>query len=52
VKLIRLRRPKTTYSLSYVNYKPKTNAAILWDAGHTKRKLPTGGIGQGKEIKS
>jgi hypothetical protein len=35
----RLRRPKATCSLSYVEYKPKINAAILWDAGHTKGRL-------------
>jgi hypothetical protein len=31
VKLARLRRPKATCSLSYADYRPKTNAAILWD---------------------
>jgi hypothetical protein len=29
-----------------------TNAAILWDTGHTNGRPPTGGIGQGKETKS
>jgi hypothetical protein len=33
----------------YVDYRPKTNAAILWDMGHTKGKPHTGGIRQGKE---
>jgi hypothetical protein len=28
-KLIRLRRPKATCFLSYVEYRPKTNTAIL-----------------------
>jgi hypothetical protein len=43
-----LRRPKTTRSLSYVDYRPKTSAAILWDAGHTKVRLCMGRIRQGK----
>jgi hypothetical protein len=43
VKLIRLRRPKATLSLSYAEYRPKTNAAILWD---------TGGIRQGRKLKT
>jgi hypothetical protein len=29
---------------SYVEYKPKINAAVLWDAGHTKGKSHKGGI--------
>jgi hypothetical protein len=36
VKLVRLRRPKATCSPSYADYKPKTNAAILSNMGHTK----------------
>jgi hypothetical protein len=52
VKLARLRRPKTTCSPSYEDYKPKTNAAILLDMCHTKGRLQTGGIGQGKKIKN
>jgi hypothetical protein len=43
MKLVRLRRPKAACSLSYVDYRPKTNA------GHTKGRPLTGGIGQGKE---
>jgi hypothetical protein len=31
---------------------PKTNVAILWDMGHTKGRLYTVGIGQGKETKN
>jgi hypothetical protein len=31
------------------NYRPKTNAAILWDMGHTSGRLYMGGIGQRKE---
>jgi hypothetical protein len=30
----------------------KTNAEILWHAGHTKGRLHTEGIGQGKETKN
>jgi hypothetical protein len=42
VKLSRLRRPKAACSLSYVNCRPKTNAVILWDMGHTKGRLCKG----------
>jgi hypothetical protein len=35
VKLGGLRRPKITCSLSYVDYRPKTNAVILLDMDHT-----------------
>jgi hypothetical protein len=52
VKSYRLRRPKAACSLSYVDYRPKTIAAILWDTGHTKGRSHTGGIGQGKEMKN
>jgi hypothetical protein len=52
VKLIRLLRPKAACSLSYANYRPKTNAALLWDVAHTKGRMHTGGIGQGKETKN
>jgi hypothetical protein len=37
VKLARLRRPKITRSLSYADYRSKTNAVILLDMGHTVR---------------
>jgi hypothetical protein len=37
VKLGRLRRPKITYPPTYVDYRPKTNAVILLDMGHTLR---------------
>jgi hypothetical protein len=37
VKLGRLKRPKIAYSPSYVDYRPKTNAVILLDMGHTLR---------------
>jgi hypothetical protein len=35
LKLVRLRRSKITYSPSYADYRPKTNAVILLDMGHT-----------------
>jgi hypothetical protein len=35
--LVRLRRPKITCSPSYVDYRPKTNEAMLLDMGHTLR---------------
>jgi hypothetical protein len=37
VKLARLRRPKITYSPSYVDYRPETNAVILLDMSYTLR---------------
>jgi hypothetical protein len=46
VKLARFRRPKAACSLSYVEYRPNKNAAILWNTGHTKRRSHTGGIGK------
>jgi hypothetical protein len=52
VKLARLRRPKAACSPSYEDFRPKTNAAILWDVVHTKGRLSKGGIGQGKETKN
>jgi hypothetical protein len=45
-------RPKITCSPSYSDYRPKTNAAILLDTGHTKRRPCTGGIRQGKETRN
>jgi hypothetical protein len=35
VKLVGLRKPKIACSPSYVDYRPKTNAVILLDMGHT-----------------
>jgi hypothetical protein len=35
VKLARLRRPKIACSLSYADYRLKTNAVILLYMGHT-----------------
>jgi hypothetical protein len=52
VKLVRLRRPKIACSLSYVDYRPTRNTAILSDMGHTKGWPCMGGIGQGKENKN
>jgi hypothetical protein len=37
VKLVRLRRLKIVCSPSYEDYRPKTNAVILLDMGHTLR---------------
>jgi hypothetical protein len=51
VKLVRLRRPKASCSSSYADYRPNTNAVILWNMGHTKGRPCIGGIGQGKESK-
>jgi hypothetical protein len=42
VKLIRLRKQKAKCSPSYAYYRPETNAAILWDIGHTNRRLCNG----------
>jgi hypothetical protein len=36
-KLARLRRPEIICSPSYADYRPKTNAVILLDMGHTLR---------------
>jgi hypothetical protein len=52
MKLARLRKPNAACSPSYAGCRPKTNAAVLWDMGHTKGRLCKGGIGQGKETKN
>jgi hypothetical protein len=52
VKLVRLRRPKVTCSQSYGDYRLKTNAEIVLDMGHTKRRPSTGRIGKRKETKN
>jgi hypothetical protein len=44
--------PKIPCFPSYVDYRPKINAAILWDTIHTKRRLCRGGIGKGKKTKN
>jgi hypothetical protein len=42
-------RSKITCSPSYVDFRPKTNAVILLDMGHTlKGRTCTGEIGKGK----
>jgi hypothetical protein len=46
-----VQKAKSPCSFSYVNYRSKTNIAILWDTGHTKGRLHTRWIGQGKETK-
>jgi hypothetical protein len=46
------RRPKVTCSPSYADYRPIRNAAILWDTSHTKERLHTGGIRQGRKPKT
>jgi hypothetical protein len=38
VKLARLRRPKIVCSPSYADFRPKINAVILLDMGHTLRR--------------
>jgi hypothetical protein len=35
-----------------VKYRPKTNAAILWDASYTKGRSHMGAIGQEKDTKN
>jgi hypothetical protein len=52
VKLVRLRRPKAACSPSYADYRSTTNAALLWDTGHTKGRPHVGRIRQGKETKN
>jgi hypothetical protein len=37
LKLVRIRRPKIACPPSYADYRPKTNAVILLDMGHTLR---------------
>jgi hypothetical protein len=46
VKLARLRRPKATCSLSFVEYRPNINVVILWNTGHTKGRSHMGGVGK------
>jgi hypothetical protein len=52
VKLAKLRRRKAPCSPLYADCRPKTDAVILWDMGHTKRRLCMGGIGPQKENKN
>jgi hypothetical protein len=53
VNLVRLKKPQITYSPLFADYRPKTNALILLDMGHTLRgRTHTGRIGKGKETKT
>jgi hypothetical protein len=52
VKLARLRRTKITCSPSSVDYRPKTNAVILLDMGHTKGRIITGRISKERKLKT
>jgi hypothetical protein len=52
VKADRLRRPKIICSLSYEDYRPKTNAVILLDMSHTLRGEHTWEeYGKGRKLK-
>jgi hypothetical protein len=42
-------KAKATSLPSNVGYRPKANATILWDTGHTKGRPHTGEEGQRKE---
>jgi hypothetical protein len=37
LNIVRFRRPNIPCSLSYVDYRPETNAVLLLDMGHTLR---------------
>jgi hypothetical protein len=41
VNLARFRKRKAACFLSYVEYRPNTNAAILWKTGHAKGRRHT-----------
>jgi hypothetical protein len=45
LKFARLRKPKITCSPSSADHRPKTNAVMLQDMGHTKGRPHMGGIG-------
>jgi hypothetical protein len=47
-----LRKVKASCSPSQADFRPKTNAAILWDMGHKKDRSLKGVIGQRKEAKN
>jgi hypothetical protein len=49
---VRLRRPKITRSPSFSDHRPKTNAVILLDMGHTKGRLCMVGIEKEKKTKN
>jgi hypothetical protein len=48
-EISRAQRAKTRMSPSYADSRPKTNAVILLDMGHTKGGTCMGEIGKGKE---
>jgi hypothetical protein len=50
--LARLRRPKATCSPAYANCRPKTNAAILWDTGHTSGGCAREGLSKERKPKT
>jgi hypothetical protein len=53
VKSVKLKRPKEMEcSPSYVDYRPKVNAAILLDTGYTKGRPYTEGQGKGRKSKT
>jgi hypothetical protein len=52
MNLAKLRMPKAACCPSYVDCRLKTNAAILWNIGHTKDRLCKGGIKQEKETQN
>jgi hypothetical protein len=52
-KVSQAQRPKIICSPSYVDYRPKTNAVILLDMGHTLRgELTQEEYGKGKKPKT
>jgi hypothetical protein len=44
--LARLRRPKATCSVPYVDYRPNRNITILWKTSHSKDRSLTGEVGK------
>jgi hypothetical protein len=48
---VRLRKPKITFSPSYVDYRLKCSN-IIGHGSHTKERLCTRGMGKGKETKN
>jgi hypothetical protein len=48
-KVRQAQRSKVTYSPSYVDYRPTTNAVILLDMGHTLTGECPGRLGKEKE---
>jgi hypothetical protein len=50
-EVIQVQKAITACSSSYADFRPKTNAAILWNMGHIKGRPHMGRIGQGMETK-